>query len=224
MKNKTAYIFLIGFGLLLNSSPIIAQTGNEIPFKLTGSPSNTQQNLAAVRTIINAVQPVSGNGIRFTLIVKNNSGKAIVTRNIVNRLSLALYNEQGLDISVPNEALNDDKINRRAEDRKWRFRSETVVPERVFVNGKEDNRDLKMQEYSEIPAGGEWKINLIIRNVKQVETPKDVQDRLLKPTIKLAPGKYKLRMWLLIYSDDRNRSGSFIASFVSPMIDIDYGQ
>jgi hypothetical protein len=224
MKNKTAYIYLICFGLLLNSSTIIAQTGSEIKFKLLNESSNAHKGLVTVSTAINTKQLASGNGIHFTLIVKNNSCNTISTKNIVNQLSVSLFNELGLDISVPNEALNDVKINRRAEDRKWRFRSESVVLDRVYTNGKEDKRDLKMQEYIEIPAGGDFKINLVLRNVKQVETPQDVQDRILKPTKSLSAGIYKLKLFLSIVSNEQNKSGGFIASFQSPMIDIDYSK
>lgn len=32
-----------------------------------------------------------------------------------------------------------------------KFRSESVFPDRVYINGKEEKTDLKMQEYKGIP-------------------------------------------------------------------------
>jgi len=81
-----------------------------------------------------------------------------------------------------------------------------------------------MQEYIETPAGGNYKVNLIIKNVKQVESVQDVQDKFRKPTINLSPGKYKLKMWLSIFLNEQNKSGGFVANFESPMIDIDYSK
>lgn len=221
MKNKTTSIFLIGFGLLLNISTIFAQTGSEIKFKSLSEPSNSPKDLVSVSTVINTKQPLSGNGIHFTLVVKNNSGLAITTKNIVDRLTIGLYDERGLDISVPNEALK--AINRRAEDRQWRFRTESVVPDRVYTNGSIEKSDFKKLEYIQIPAGGEWKINLILKNVKQVETPKDELAKLLKPTKSLSAGNYKLKIFLSIVSKEQNQSGRVNATYESPMIDIQYG-
>ncbi len=157
-------------------------------------------------------------------MVKNNTDKTISTKNIANQLSTSLYNDRGLDISIPNEALNDAKINRRAEDRKWRFRSNSTVIGKVYVNGKEDKGEPKMQEDIEIPARGEWKVNLTIQYVKQVETAQDVQNRLLKPTVKLAPGNYKLILHLLIIPTQKNKQGEYGGIYASPMIDIEYGR
>ena len=47
-------------------------------------------------------------------MVKNNTDKTISTKNIANQLSTSLYNDRGLDISIPNEALNDAKINKQS--------------------------------------------------------------------------------------------------------------
>jgi hypothetical protein len=209
------------FAFLLSSNSIIAQTGTEIKFKTSNNTSGTSKDLVTVSTVINPKQPLAGNGIHFTLVVKNNANMAISLKNMVDRLTVSLYNDRGLNISIPN--INPDIINRRAEDRKWRFRSETVVPDdRVSINGRIENSDIKKMEFIDIPAGGEWKINLIIKNVKQVETPEDVQNRILKPSKSLSPGKYKLKLFLSIAVFEQNKSAWKGTSYYTPFIDIEY--
>ena len=211
------------FAFLLNSNSIIAQTGTEIKFKTYNNSSGTSKDLVTVSTVINAKQPLAGHGIHFTLVVKNNSSIGISVKNIVDKLTVGLYNDRGLDISVPNEGLNEFIINRRAGDRKWRFRSETVVPDdRVSINGRMEKSDIKKMEFIDIPAGGEWKINLIIKNVKQVETKEDVQNSFLKPNKSLSPGKYKLMLFLVIVASEQNKSAWKGASYYTPFIDIEY--
>lgn len=118
---------------------------------------------------------MSGNGIHFTLIVKNNSGITISLKNIVNLLNVSLSNEKGLDIAIPNQALSDYKGNRGpAENRKWRFHSGPVVADQPSINGRKEVGDFKKQKCNQIPAGGSWKINLTIKDVKQVSTSQDV--------------------------------------------------
>ncbi|WP_316787671.1 hypothetical protein [Pedobacter frigoris] len=205
-----------------NGLEIIEKTGTEIKFKLLNEPFDADKKLITVSGAVNTKRSVLGNGIHFTLIVKNNSGNAISIKNIVNQLSVSLYNEQGLDISVPNEALKENKINRRPQDRKRKFQSESVVVDQISINGRKETSDFKNQEYIEIPARGNCKVNLILQDVKQVETPQDVQDKFLKPTIKLAPGKYKLNLHLLIALAQQNSLGAYEVVYSSPMIDIDY--
>jgi hypothetical protein len=220
MKIKIAYICFVCIGLTLISSVNFAQTGSEIKFKLLGEPSTTYKDSVTVSAAINAKQLASGSGIHFTLIVKNNSGNAISLTNMANLLSVSLYNEHGLDISVPNAALNEFKIN-RAGDRKWKYRSESVVLDEVSVNGIKESGDIKMQEHIQIPAGGIWKINLILKDVKPVEKFEDVQNRILKPTKSLSPGKYKLHLFLLT-SAQQYKPGERSAVYESPMIDVIY--
>ena len=209
------------FAFLLNSNSIIAQTGTEIKFKTYNNSSGTSKDLVTVSTVINAKQPLAGNGIHFTLVVKNNANMAISLKNIIDRLTVSLYNDRGLNISIPN--ISPEKINRRAEDRKWRFRSETVVPDdQVSINGRIENSDVKKMEFIDIPAGGEWKIDLIIKNVKQVETKEDVQNSFLKPNKSLSPGKYKLMLFLVIVASEQNKSAWKGASYYTPFIDIEY--
>ncbi|TKC06956.1 hypothetical protein [Pedobacter frigoris] len=204
----------------ISTLTIIAQTGSKVKFNLLKEPSATDKNLITVNGAINAKQPISGKGIHFTLIVENNSSNAISIKNIADVLTVALYNKLGFDIAVPNNALAP--INRHPDDRKWRFRSESVVPDKFYINGKEEKSNLKNQQYIEIPAGGNCKVNLRIKDVKQVETPQDVQNKLLGPTIKLAPGNYKLKLYLIIASAQQNSLGAYGGVYLSPMIDIDY--
>jgi hypothetical protein len=222
MKKLIAYITSICFGIFLISGTVSAQSGSEIKFNVIENPLTTDKNLATVSTVVNAKQSV-GSGIHFTLIVHNNSGKDIAIKNIADRLSVALYNEKGLNISIPNYELSGD-THRSYENRKWKFRSESVSPDKVYVNGKEDKNNIKELEYLEIPAGGNCKVNLMIKNVKQVETAEDIQNKSSKPTINLEPGKYKLRMFLSIITKEAIKSGGFVISFQSPKIDIDYNK
>jgi len=209
------------FAFLLNSNSINAQTGAEIKFKTINNSSSTSKDLVTVSTVINAKQPLAGNGIHFTLVVKNNANMAISLKNIVDRLTVSLFNERGFDISIPS--ISPEKINSPGKDRKWRFRSETVVPDnRVSINGRIENSDIKKMEFIDIPAGGEWKINLILKNVKQVETREDVQNRILKPSKSLSPGKYKLRMFLVIAASEQNKSAWKGEAYATPLIDIEY--
>ncbi|WP_316793702.1 hypothetical protein [Pedobacter frigoris] len=222
MKNKTAYIYLICFGIVLMSSTNFAQTGSEIKFKLLNGSLATDKNLVTVSAAINARQSVSGNGIHFTLIVKNTSGNAISIQNIVNELTVSLYNEKGLNISVPNDVSSEVKINRSPKDGQKKLQSESVIVDQVSINGRKESSDFKKQEYIQIPADGNCKVNLILKNVKQVETPQDVQNRILKPTKSLSSGKYKLKLYLSIVSSQQNKSVVGGAIYFSPMIDIDY--
>ena len=222
MKKIIIYLTTLSLFLLFGHSIMMAQSNNEIKFKLLDDPLITDKNLVTVKVVINVKQQVSSDGIHFTLIIKNNSRNVISTKNIANMLRVSLFDERGLDISVPNDALNDVKINRRPEERQWKFRSQSVIVDKVYLSGVEDKRNIKMQEYIEIPARGEWKVNLVLKNVKQVETPRDVSGRTLKPTISLPSGKYKLIMWLSIFSKDQNRLIG-LGRFESPMIDINYG-
>jgi len=77
-------------------------------------------------------------------------------------------------------------------------------------------------EFIDIPAGGEWKIDLILKNVKQVETKEDVQNSFLKPTKSLSPGKYKLTLFLLIALFEQNKSAWKGEVYNTPFIDIEY--
>lgn len=209
------------FVLLLSGNSIHAQTGTEIKFKTLGNSSGTSKDLVIVSTIINAKQPLAGNGIHFTLVVKNNANIATSLKNIIDRLTVSVYNERGLNISIPNmgRKLNE---NRRAEDQKWKFRSETVVVDRVSLNGKIEKDDLKKMEYIDFPVGGEWKVNLILKNVKQVNTSEDVQNRIFMPTKSLAPGKYKLKLSLVIAPKEQSELVGKNAVYVTPFIDIEY--
>lgn len=221
MKNKINYFCVMCFMFLLNSNSINAQTGTEIKFKTSNNSSGTSKDLVTASTVINTKQPLAGNGIHFTLVVKNNANIAISLKNIVDRLTVGLYNDRGFDISIPN--ISPEKINRRAEDRKWRFRSETVVPDdRVSINGRMEKSDIKKMEYIDIPAGGEWKINLVLKNVKQVETSEDQQNSFRKPTKNLSPGKYKLLLALLIAPSEKSESAGKNAGYYTPFIDIEY--
>lgn len=219
MKKIMSYLSSVCFSILLSSSMVNAQSGSEVKLNLMDHPLTTNKNLVSISTAVDSKQS-SSEGIHFTLILKNNSGKAAAIKNIADQLSISLYNERGLDISVPNSAL--EEINRGQADRKWKFRSGSVVPYKMYINGKEEKINLKTQEYFEIPAGGNLKVDLKIQNVKQVETAKDVHDKILKPTKGIASGKYKLKLFLSVFSKDRSKSGGFIANFQSPMIDIDY--
>ena len=209
------------FAFLLSSNSINAQTGTEIKFKTYNNSSGTSKDLVTVSTVINAKQPLAGNGIHFTLVVKNNANMAISLKNMIDRLTVSLYNDRGLNISIPN--ISPEKINRRAGDRKWRFRSETVVPDdRVSINGRMEKSGIKKMEFIDIPAGGEWKINLVVKNVKQVETKEDVHNRILKPSKSLSPGKYKLMLFLVIVASEQNKSAWKGTSYYTPFIDIEY--
>ena len=217
MKNLTFYIITLSLCIGIAH----AQSKSEIPFKTFGSYRNLDKNLVTVSTIVDSNQSASMNGIRFSIIVRNNFGETIAVKNIVDILTVSLYNEQGLDISIENQstAIIDRK------ERKWKFRSETVIPDQGQINGKKEKGDLKQMEYIEIPAGGKYVVNLKLKNVKDVKTPKDVNNRFLKPTIKLAPGKYQLKLWLTILLKPNNKNGILrSANFKSPMIAIDYGR
>lgn len=204
---------------------VCAQSDTVIKFNINDQPSlKTDKNLVAVSAVIDAKQSASKDGIYFTLIVKNNSGKVIDIDNIADKLLIALYNESGFDVAIPNDALLFVLINKNPADRKWKFRSESVTLGSAYVNGIKEKSDLKTQEYIMIPAFGTYKVNLIIRKVKQVKNFKEVGEKRLKPTINLAIGKYKLKMWLNIFLKDETESGKIIASFISPMIDIDYSK
>lgn len=218
---ELANITLVCFVLFFISSTVRAQSGCEIKFDLVEHPLTTDRNLVTVSTAVNAKQS-AGDGIHFTLIVKNNSGKTMPIKNMADQLLVALYNESGLDIAIPNHSMAP--INRGPGNRRWKFRSETVSPGRAYVNGKAEKNDLKTQEYIEIPAGGICKVNLILKNVKQVGTAKDQSRKSRIPTTNLAPGKYKLKMFLSIVSKEQIKSGGFVASVESPMIDIEYGK
>ena len=227
MKN----LIFIFFTLALCSSCFAQNTlkdgkyhldGKVFKFKTLNNSSGTSKDLVTVSTLVNAKQPLAGNGIHFTLVVKNNANIAISLKNIVNQLTVGLYNDRGLNISIPNRGIILNE-SRRAEDRKWRFRSETVVPDdRMSINGRIENNDIKKMEFIDIPAGGEWKINLIIKNIKQVETKEDVQNRILKPSKSLSPGKYKLTLSLLIALFERNKSTWKGEVYNTPFIDIEY--
>lgn len=65
MKNKTTYIYIMCFAFLLNSNSINAQTGTVIKFKTSNNSSSTLKDLVTVSTIINAKQPLTGNGIHL---------------------------------------------------------------------------------------------------------------------------------------------------------------
>lgn len=200
----------------------MAQTGREIKFSANDHPLTKNKNLVSVSVVIDPKQPISGNGIHFMLIVKNNSGKPIFLKNAADVLFVGLYNSSGFDIAISNLALIP--INRGPDDRKWKFRSESVTVGSVYINGRVDTEDIKKQEYIEVPAGGDWKVDLTLKNVKKVETPQDAREKFLKPTITLLPGMYKLDMWVSIVSKDHNESGGVMASFKSPMIEIDYSK
>ena len=148
MKN----LIFIFFTLALCSSCFAQNTlkdgkyqldGKVFKFKTLNNSSGTSKDLVTVSTVVNAKQPLAGNGIHFTLVVKNNANIAISLKNIVDQLSVGLYNDRGLNISIPNRGIILNE-SRRAEDRKWRFRSETVVPDdRVSINGRIENSDKK---------------------------------------------------------------------------------
>ena len=55
------------FVFLLNSNSIVAQTGTVIKFKISNNSSSSSKDLVTVSTVINAKQPVTGNGIHFTI-------------------------------------------------------------------------------------------------------------------------------------------------------------
>ncbi len=219
MKTITTYIIALSTGLYLSIGTASAQSGSEIRFNTFGKTIDT--SLVMVSATVNPKQSISMDGIHFSIIVRNNSGNSITIKNISDLLYLALYNERGLDIAIENMSMAP--INRK--DRSWKFRSEAVSPDKAYINGKDEKSDLKQLEYVEIPARGKYLINLMLKNVKDVKNSKDVQDRYLKPTVKLASGKYRLKMWLSIFLKERNSSGSSrIAGFESPMIDIEYGK
>ncbi len=193
----------------------MAQSGNEIKLDMKKTRVTSNGDHVAVDAIVNARQ--SGNGIRFTVIVKNNSGKAIVLNNIADILSVSLYNESGVDIALHNygRKIHTDNSN-------WKFRSKNVVPESVSVNGRQDSRALRDLEFIEIPAGGDAKVNLTINQVKQIETSGPASDS--KPSINLKPGKYKLELSVAIISKDVSNPEKILAVFNSPKIDIDFGR
>lgn len=217
MKKILACISSVVFCLFLCTGTVLAQSGSEIKFNVLDGPLTTDKNLVSVSTFINAKQS-AGDGIHFTVIVKNNSSKAIFIKNTASKLLIALYNELGYNISITNI---DQRVPVNRADA-WKFRSESVFPSSLHTNGKEENGDIKMKEYFEVPGGGTSKVDLIIKDVKQVENDKDLENKFLKPKVKLIPGKYKLQMLFSVFSKDRSKSAGFIAGFESPFIDIEY--
>lgn len=195
----------------------------EVKFKMLNEHSRSaiEKNLVEVSVLINPKQS-GGDGIYFTVTVKNNAYNSMSVKNIVNLLSANLYDERGFNIAVPNVALKEFKLNRAQKDTTFVYRSESVVVDQVFINGREESGDVKTQEYVQVPAGAIWKINLILKNVKQVETPEDVQNRSLKSTKSLSPGKYKLKLSSLILPKIKNQSEGFSAAYHTPFIDIEY--
>lgn len=214
MKKRIAYIISICFGLFLTGGVVVAQSGSEIKLDLNKTPVTSNGDQVAVNAIINTRQ--SGNGIRFTVSVKNNSGRAIALKNIADELYVSLYNDSGVNIALVNRGR---KINVGHD---WKFRSKTVVPETFSVNGRQDSRALRDQEFIEIPAGGETKVNVSINQVTQVDSSGRTIDS--NPPVNLKPGKYKLKLSLVIFSKDVSNPEKIRAVFKSPKIDIDFGR
>jgi len=204
---------LITYSGLFFNGTVLTQSVSEIKFEVRENSSATDKNLVSVSTSI-ATKQANGDGIHFTLIVKNNSGKSITINNVANRLAVTLINERGFDVAIRNNAL----LMIKRGDPRWKYRSETVVPGSVYINGREENGDIKAQEYIQIPANSSWKINLVLKNVVKIETSQNIQDGITK----LAPGKYKLMLRLGIFSNNQHKSSSLVAGFESPLIEIDY--
>jgi hypothetical protein len=213
MKKLIINITSICFGLLLTGG-VMAQSGSEIKLDLRKNPYTSNGEQVTVYAIINPRQ--SGNGIHFTVIVKNNSGKAIALKNIADILYVYLYNEAGNNIALIN---HDRKIH--TDKSNWKFRSKTVVPESASINGRADTRALRDQEFIEIPAGGETRVNLTINQVQQDDISGHANES--KPSINLKPGKYKMKLSVTIVSKEMSNPGKILAAFDSQKIDIDYG-
>jgi hypothetical protein len=196
-----------------------AQIKSEIPFKTFGTARNLDKSLIGVSVTIDTNQTASAKGIQFSLILRNNLGKAIAVKNIVDLLDVSVYNEEGLDVAVENEST----LIKEYKARKWKFRSETVNPERSYINKKMEKGDIKQAEYIELPAGGSYTVNIKLNNIKDVKTPEDVNNRLIRPTIKITPGKYRLKMLLTIFLKPEYNNGMLgSANFASPMIPVNY--
>ena len=167
MKKVIVYATMFFLSLILASYSALSQSSNEIQFVVVESPMNTNNDLLTISSLINSSQTFSGDGINVTVIVKNNSGKAIAIRNIADLLSISLYNDRGLNIAIPNKALGEFK--KAPKNKKWRFSSESAIVDKVYINGVEDRNDIKEQEYVRIPAGGNYKLGLVIKKVKKIK-------------------------------------------------------
>ncbi|WP_443937952.1 hypothetical protein [Pedobacter sp. MW01-1-1] len=219
MKKINLYTSLIFLFTFLCVSLLKAQSPNEIKFNISANTKNNNKNKISISALVDSKQ--SGEkGINFELILRNYSSSAILIKNIAEELTVALYNENGLDLAIPNEA--GFQINRRRSEVNWKLRSQSVIPGSVYINGEKQRYNIKAQEYINIPAYGTLKINLTIKSIKLVKSKDEMLQKSLKPSIDLLTGKYKLKMWLLASSKDQTETTGYIVGFESPIIDIEY--
>lgn len=216
MKTKLLSIvaFLIA-GLLFQANVTKAQTVKEIKFERSKFDKPPIFNPITAILKINTQQPVSSQGLKFSVILRNNSGRSVMIYSPLDVLSIRLLDKDGGNQIIPHDPKFSAKYSGPFITK---FESFDVV--RVFLNGKAETTDFSKTENITISANGTYEMELAIKTVLKnspvptstikgdiatIEWPRIDQNA---PRAELKNGNYKLNMSIGLY-ERPNVKGSF---------------
>ncbi len=206
-----------------NLGTLFAQKVRELPFKREENPVKLESRRTmdasplSLKIAMATAQPVSGQGLKFTLVITNNSSTEISLYNPLIALTPWLINEKGEYISFSNIRMSMD-VNYVTF---YVPNFEAFEIGDTFINGKKHEVDYHTSETINIPANGTYQVNLSVLNVRV--GPGATSDHMGSAINKLKKGRYKLSFRASI-STARTEKAFFVYSLNTPEIEVDYGQ
>jgi hypothetical protein len=172
---------------------------------------NTDINGIQVTLRVDTAQKMTGEGLKFSIKIKNDSTSNIIIRNPMDFLSMGLTNEAGIGI-LPNE------VSRLTINTKGLHSFRSFSVEKITSSEKElKNIDLANVQTINIPAKSAFEIFFKINRVLKTDA---VKPYTKDSEMEIPKGRYRLFFITTIMSATKNEA-NFI--FTSPPIYIRYG-
>ncbi|MES2006397.1 MAG: hypothetical protein V4450_17910 [Bacteroidota bacterium] len=142
-----------------------------------------------VNLIVDTVQNGGGNGLKFVLVVKNISGKAVQIENPISNISFALMNKLGESVNLIE--INSKIINGKRE----RILPESFEIEKLLINGKKSDQLRDTSVYVLLNAGDMIEAHLRIKQIYKSKSPKP---HIESQKIQISSDRYTLFVNLII--------------------------
>lgn len=225
---STVILFILGSLLIANE--VVAQTTEEIKFEQIKLNNSSSNNPIEVMLKINPQQPISNEGLKFIIVLKNTLGKSFKLKNPFDALSLKLVDTDGGNLIIPHRTNHE-----RNETDPYLTKLESFNINRVSTNGKVETKDFSTTRFFIIPANGTFEMELAIKTVlrdspKTTSTIKGDIIMMKLPAVKentprttLKKGQYSLKMTIEI-NNSRDSDSYYVGLFDIPrIITVRYG-
>ncbi|EHQ30353.1 hypothetical protein Mucpa_6297 [Mucilaginibacter paludis DSM 18603] len=196
--------------------PIIGVTGAKAQHKevqLTKFDKNqvtvTSENVKVFLNI-DTVQPLSDQGIKFSIKLKNLSNDDIKIYNVLDLLGFYLMDESGKIVGIPHVSKFLSNTNS--------YKYEAFIVEQIRDNGKRENLKMENEKFIDIKNGGTFEITLRIPKIQGG----DGTNFYSKSRVSLPKGKYSFKLGLTLIEMKNGVNGS-PESLDLPPVTFSYG-